>query len=234
MMTNKISKKGFTLLETVIAIGVLAVLLTGFMYVFAPAAAGIRKAITVQEADRLTSTLENEMNTLRDDETTEYATAFDKAFDWILNSNDAGTALLVYRYRSSIDGSGDPVKNVNTQIPGQDYVVRTMVRRADDTTELQADLEAVEGSVFAVKCTQLVFNSGDMELGTAGTIRDPNTSGSTVSTADDYPEAVIAFAAEFYILPSRSSSYFTSGGGFSTGFDQLQRPTFTRNLAVRR
>ena len=50
-------------METVIAIGVLAVLLTGFMIVFAPAAAGIRKSINVQEADRLASTLEQELVT---------------------------------------------------------------------------------------------------------------------------------------------------------------------------
>ena len=56
-------KRGFTLLETVIAIGVLAVLLTGFMIVFAPAAAGIRKSINVQEADRLASTVEQELVT---------------------------------------------------------------------------------------------------------------------------------------------------------------------------
>ena len=58
-------KRAFTLLETVIAIGVLAVLLTGFMIVFAPAAAGIRKSINVQEADRLASSLEQELVTLR-------------------------------------------------------------------------------------------------------------------------------------------------------------------------
>jgi prepilin-type N-terminal cleavage/methylation domain-containing protein len=40
--------RGFTLLETVIAIGVLAVLLTGFIIVFAPAAEGIKKSINVQ------------------------------------------------------------------------------------------------------------------------------------------------------------------------------------------
>ena len=38
-------RSGFTLMETVIAIGVLAVLLTAFMYVFGPAMAGIRKSM---------------------------------------------------------------------------------------------------------------------------------------------------------------------------------------------
>ena len=50
-------QSGFTLLETVIAIGVLAVLLTAFMYAFGPAMSGIRRAINIQEADRLASTL---------------------------------------------------------------------------------------------------------------------------------------------------------------------------------
>ncbi|MEN9974751.1 MAG: hypothetical protein RLZZ282_757, partial [Verrucomicrobiota bacterium] len=53
--------RAFTLIETVIAIGVLAVLLTGFMMVFAPAAAGIRSSLSLHEADRLSSTLEQEM-----------------------------------------------------------------------------------------------------------------------------------------------------------------------------
>ena len=82
-------KCGFTLIETVIAIGVLAVLLTGFIIVFAPAAAGIKNSVNLQAADRLASTLEQELVTLRkgqkDDDDKEFATGFDKAFDWIKN-----------------------------------------------------------------------------------------------------------------------------------------------------
>jgi type II secretory pathway pseudopilin PulG len=39
-------RAAFTLTETVIAIGVLAVVLTGFIAVFTPAAQGIRRAIS--------------------------------------------------------------------------------------------------------------------------------------------------------------------------------------------
>jgi len=53
-------RRGFTLMETVIAIGVLAVLLTAFMAVFGPATRGVRRSINVQEADRLAATLEKE------------------------------------------------------------------------------------------------------------------------------------------------------------------------------
>ncbi len=77
-----IRTRGFTLLETVIAIGVLAVLLTGFMVVFAPAADGIRKSINVQQADRMASALEQELVTLaqRLKTTADIKTGFDKAF----------------------------------------------------------------------------------------------------------------------------------------------------------
>ena len=60
MKTSFVSRvrDGFTLMETVIAIGVLALLLTGFLAVFAPATAGIRKAVSIQEADRLAFALQ--------------------------------------------------------------------------------------------------------------------------------------------------------------------------------
>lgn len=234
-------KRGFTLLETVIAIGVLAVLLTGFMVVFAPAAAGIRKAISVQEADRLASTLEQELVTLRDGQTVSATseTGFAKAFDWIKESNESGKALLIYQYRGSLsgsrsDGTPEPLQNVKDKLPGKDYVVQTMVRRRDDK-EFEDDLPAIEGGVYLVKCTQLVFDTakGELTLGDAGKIRDPKGTSDSKS-ADEYPEAVIAFAADFYTLGGKSKSFFDAAGGFKKAFDKAKNPVFSRNLAVRR
>jgi prepilin-type N-terminal cleavage/methylation domain-containing protein len=228
--------RGFTLLETVIAIGVLAVLLTGFMFVFAPAAAGIRKSINVQEADRLTSTIEQELVTLRTGEPEK--TGFEKAFNRIKNSINANDALLVYQYRGSLtnqraDGTAEPVPNVNNKMPGKDYTVQTMVRLRKDNEFIKKDLPAVEGGVYLVKCTQLVFDqsNGELMVGKAGQIQDPKKpSGGT--NVDDYPEAVIAFAADFYTLPAKSESYFNSK--FSDTFSKVKNPVFSRNLAVRR
>ena len=239
---SSLRKRGFTLLETVIAIGVLAVLLTGFMIVFAPAAAGIKKAINVQDADRLASTLEQELVVLRGtSETAEYKTGFGKAFEWLKNSNGANDALLIYQYRGSLtslrpDGTPDPVVTVNDKLPGKDYMVLTMVRRNKDAALFKEDLKAVEGGVFLVKCTQLVFDTGatgGLKEGTAGTIKDPKT-GTAAASSDVYPEAVIAFAAEFYSVPSKSAAYFGTGGKFGTFFTKANSPVFTRNLAVRR
>lgn len=227
-------QRGFTLLETVIAIGVLAVLLTGFMVVFAPAAEGIRKSINVQQADRLATALEQELVTPRDGD----VTGFDKAFTWIKESNTASEALLVYQYRAKVpsearpdDGTPEPEPEMKGNLPGQDYVVVPMVRRVSDSN-LTEDLAALEGPVYLVKCTQLIFDTGELKLGTPGEIKDPKQ-GTGVTTSNAYPEAVIAFSADFHMLPARTASYIT-GPAFATKFGTVRNPVFSRNLAVRR
>jgi prepilin-type N-terminal cleavage/methylation domain-containing protein len=249
--TNR-RKSGFTLLETVIAIGVLAVLLTGFMVVFAPAAEGIRKSINVQQADRMASALEQELVTLRRNEikVPDVTTGFDKAFEWIKKSSAATStdALLVYQYRGQIQGrrSDDDTPTPQPSLagkPGEDYVVVPMVRRLSDTAKLKEDLAAVEGAVYLVKCNQLVFSGGQLVANTApGTIKnpkpnstppDPDYKAGPFDKASEYPEAVIAFAAEFFLMPAKTNAYFTSTA-FTSKFSKLKNPVFTRNLAVRR
>jgi prepilin-type N-terminal cleavage/methylation domain-containing protein len=232
-------KSGFTLLETVIAIGVLAVLLTAFMYVFGPAMAGIRKSINVQEADRLASTLERELGTLRTgQQTADIKTGFDKAFQWVKQSNDPNNALFVYQYRGNpsklrSDNSLEPVDRTGTgAIAGKDYIVQPMVRRLSDPLFVK-DIAAVEGSVFVIKCTQLVFDKANgMIAGSAGEIRDPQE-GTPVAAPDDFKEAVVAFSAEFYSVPGNSEA-FLMGESFKKRFRSSAKPIFTRNLAVRR
>jgi len=234
---------GFTLIETVIAIGVLAVLLTGFLLVFGPAASGIRKSLNVQEIDRLTTTLEQELVTLRSGSNpSTMKTGFAKAYEWIRKSNTANEAILIYQYRGRFskpmrtDGTPEPETDIKSKLPGKDYVLQTMARRKSDPLLLE-DLKAVEGGVYVVKCTQLVFNGGQLKPGTPGAIVDPKStggSGGSSNSADDYPEAVIAFSADFFALPSRKASYFASGGAFGKSFASLKKPVFTRNMAVRR
>jgi prepilin-type N-terminal cleavage/methylation domain-containing protein len=232
---SKSNDSGFTLLETVIAIGVLAVLLTGFMVVFAPAAEGIRKSINVQQADRLASTVEQEFVTLRNKD---FKTGFSKAFDWIKLSDNASSALLVYQYRGKAgsamrsDGTPEPQADIKGKMTGKDYIVVPMMRRVSDTSLLKEDLSAVEGAVYLVKCTQLVFKGGALQLGDSGQIKDPK-GGAAAADADEYPEAVIAFSAGFFIMPARTYDYFTKGA-FTSKFPKLSNPVFTRNLAVRR
>ncbi|BCU77845.1 hypothetical protein llg_25600 [Luteolibacter sp. LG18] len=240
-------------METVIAIGVLAVLLTAFLAVFGPATAGIRRAISAQEADRLSSALEKELATLRPNETYSGAsgskgTAFDKAFDWIKNGADSNTkplqgTILIYQYRADPtkmreDGTLSAYASASSGIAGSDYVIQSGVRRREDSKNpknkeyLQEDLKALEGRVFAIRTTQLVYQSGGgLGLGTPGTIKDPKPGGSGGGDSASYPEAVIAFSAEFYGIPSTAYQYIT-GSGFEKS--TLKNPIFTRNLAARR
>lgn len=223
----------FTLMETVIAIGVLAVLITAFLAVFGPATQGIRRAINVQDADRLVATLEKELSILRDSGS--HKTAFDKAFDWIRRSNENDSLIMLYQYRGNPDDlRPDGTMNPYTArggVAGRDYVVQSMARQRKDSLFIE-DLEAIEGRVFVVKARQLVFRDNQLApIDSPGQIQGM-TSGSPAASSDDYPDAVIAFAAEFYSLPSNAEAYVKSGGTLRA--ENLTQPVFTRNLGVRR
>jgi prepilin-type N-terminal cleavage/methylation domain-containing protein len=232
-------RAGFTLMETVIAIGVLALLLTAVLAVFGPATSGLRKAISIQEADRLSAALERELVTLRPGGNAgAYRTGFEKAYEWIKSAPDPGSAVLLYQYRGNPsqlrpDGSMEPYID-NAGVAGRDFIVQPAVRRRDDLLLLE-DLAALDGRIFTVKLTQLVFNGGELSRGTVGEIADPTPGDGDAAGgvgADGYPEAVIAFAAEFFIVPNSSTDYVKPGGRFDP--TKLTRPIFTRNLAVRR
>jgi prepilin-type N-terminal cleavage/methylation domain-containing protein len=226
--------RGFTLLETVIAIGVLAVLLGAFLVVFGPATANIRRSISAQEADRLASAFVNELGNLRPNQ--KWDNGFDKAFTLLQETATAGKTMFVYQYRAdpskpprTTDGTMEPYPNT-TGMAGKDYVIQAVMRQRDDPLFAQ-DLAAVEGRVFAVKATQLINDQGTFKAGTIGTIADPET-GAAAASAEAYPGATIAFAAEFFDVPSTAPGYLKSGGAFD--LSKLKSPLFTRNLAVNR
>lgn len=225
------------MLETVIAIGVLAVLLTGFFAVFGPAAAGIRRALNVQEADRLSSTLERELVTVREGEAGNPTNGFEKAYEWISSSYSPGDAIFVYQYRGDpsnrrSDGTMSPVQIVKGT-PGKDYVVQPIARRLSDPL-FQQDLRAVEGGVFLVKCLQLTYNSSsnELEANTSNKGKISSTDGGGGS-AETFPDAVIAFAAEFHSMPTKSPDYYQAST-FNARFNNATKPVFVRNFAVRR
>jgi len=230
--------RGFTLMETVIAIGVLAVMLTAFMAVFGPASRGIRRSINVQEADRLTSALEREMSTNRPSGAgAEAKTSFHKAYDWITGSHQSNTVVFAYQYRGNpnqlrVDGTMEPYTTRGGQA-GQEYVVQPMLRRRGDAL-LEQDLRALEGRVFFVKMTQLIFDGANgLKPGQPGIISPPPGQNALAGTgADSYPDAVIPFMAEFYEIQTTDPAFLRAGGRFNVA--NYTKPMFTRNVAVRR
>ena len=244
---------GFSLVEVVIAIGIVAVLLTTFMSVFGPAQQKIGKALSIADANRLVSTLESEMGTLRPTEQSEYvvsnsgSSAFEKAFQWVKDSSTPGSAVLVYQYQAlpeseNEDGSLKAVSNQvvgdDSSLPGVDYITQTIARRIDKAPNgtLQDELVpgVVEGRVYVVRMTQLIKQNGAMELGELGQIVNNSTigngTGSVASSTADYDERFIAFRAEFFELNNNLYSYVTGG---TWDFDQLGAPVVSQNIAIR-
>ena len=85
------NRQAFTLVETVIAMGIITIMITAFLAAFGPAVKGVKKSIAVKDVNRLASTLEYEMSVLRESEVTAHTTAFEKSFEWIKSS--AGTDI---------------------------------------------------------------------------------------------------------------------------------------------
>ncbi|MCP5534952.1 MAG: hypothetical protein H7A51_01825 [Akkermansiaceae bacterium] len=254
-------------METVIAMGIITIMVTAFLAAFGPAVQGIRKSMSAKEANRLATTLEHELSVLRYDEHKdnggEYTTSFEKAYEWIKNSggSDEKKIVLLYQYRGNPniepydDGSLKPLEDKNLDIAGKDYVLQSVVRLlGDDKVQKELAAGVVEGRVFYVRMTQLVFAkklvdgkeqtaltvAGEDEVpGGKGKIIDPTEPRAATTTHEDYPEAVIAFQAEFYVLKSSIYAYvndtFTLDDDNGDGHpDAAGKPVFTRNMAIRR
>lgn len=231
------ARGGFSLIETVIAIGVVVVLLATFMAVFSPAMVGIRRTINLQEADRLVSAARQELEILRPGEEAR-GTSFSKAQKWIEGSHSAETALVVYQYRGAIAGAprADGTASCYTGaggVAGKDFAVQPMMRGISNAA-LKEDFEALEGRVFVVKMRQLIPSS------------DPAVSRWVASPTPEAmvnveTSAVLALVADFYEVPSSKQAYLQSSaftgaekGLFKRMDGTAVRPLFSRNLAVRR
>ncbi len=247
---NARRRRGFTLVETIIAMGIITIMITAFLAAFGPAVQGIRKSISAKEANRLASTLEHEMSVLRAGSS--FSTSFEKSYDWIKGSGGTtrNDIVLMYQYRGDVsnanpDGTLTPYTGTDG-LPGQDYVVQSVVRRLGDSL-VQNELapKVVEGRVFYVRMHQLIFTGGELGLTDEADfdkIIDPTEDAAgdrdTTTSHTNYPEAVIAFQAEFYVLKSSIFSYannFSLDDDNNDGHpDALGKPIFTRNMAVRR
>ena len=94
----------------------------------------------------------------------------------------------------------------------------------------------LEGKVYYVKMTQLIYNaSGEMVLGTPGTIKDLQPPNSTRSTSteyisnDDNPNSILPFRAEFYEVKPPIWSFITNTWAIPAA---SEKPIVSKNMAV--
>lgn len=188
--------------------------MTTFMAVFLPARKSIQGSLTLKEADRVSSALTTELSTLRSTERQKYKTAFDKAFDWMRQTDNASNSILIYNYRGDLsktpreDGSLKPLIGGKASIPGNNSMVTTnVILSKNDRTRLDEDYRAIVGPVFVVRMTQFVWSkqstqtaarpaNGETQYGARGgkyvlssrpgAISNPYSEGQQVSTPNSY------------------------------------------------
>ena len=240
--TNPSKRKGFSLVEVIIAIGIVALLLTGFLGVFGSAQKSINRSLGVKEANMLKDALETEMSTYRSTEVGTYDNSFHKAFDMIKNSNSQAEAILVYQYKAEPEDNDDdgilPPFTGSDGIQGSSYLTQIAVRKNGQDDAIMTDEitnTTVVGNVYAVRMTQLITNisSGDLELSTNNGEIWHDVGGTNEEAVDHeaYSKAVITFQAEFFRIPSNSYGYIKNG---SWSFSSLGNPVAVINMAVRR
>lgn len=261
MFMNKQKRKGFTLTETVLAIGVVGVLIVAFVAMFYPARKIVLSAMTVQEADKIVDTLQNELNIVRKTERTSsgtristktnYTSSFDKAFYWMLQTAKPETTILIYSYRGDLekakreDGTFYPLETGN-YIPGKDSILVTAACLATDPKRT-SDLEFADGPVFAVRMTQLVVDTRGgltkyLLADGPGKIVNPYPPRKAINKPEDYVYnqknrserswgAEVLYYAEFFQLASKEP-----GALRGKTWEQIgkNKPVFTRNLVFRR
>ena len=234
-----VDRRGFTLMETVIAIGVVAVLLTTFLAVFGPAQSTIRRALSAQEAGRLTTSLERELSSLREGPDEAYDNFFHKAFEWIRDSGKPENAVFDPK-KIREDASLEPFTLDNGQ-SGRDFILQPAVRRRGDADgDFKADLEKVDGRIYLVRMTQMIYDDAQDPVlipGTHGQIKNMH-SHDPIENVISYPGAIIAYTANFYPLKSNSFEYIENldlrDANDDGNPDSLGKPLFSRNLGVRR
>lgn len=240
-------RRGFTIMTTVVAIGVIAVLMSIFMLVFVPARDQIRASLAKENVDAISAILRSEMTTLRKNEragssdtsssSTKYLSGFDKAFYWFLRSKKPSTSIVIFSYRADlsraarVDGSFPPV-DVSKNVAASQSELVTMACPMDDKLHTKAIRNAV-GPVFLVKMTQCrQKDNGEFVLsdkpGIIAGAQNPSSYISSPDTQDAYG-SVVFYRADFYIMkPSDPSRYKR------VSWAKLGRPIFSVNLSFSR
>ncbi len=248
MKNQKVRRlRGFTLMETLLAVALVGTLVSIFLTVFLPARGMVRQALTRQESERITGILRAEMATLRADEMAapsqkksglgKYLSAFDKSFYWMLRSKDPSTSVVIFSYRADTsknprpDGTYPPVPAAKA-VPGVNSQLVTIACPMDDVVH-RKDIRDAVGPVFLVRMSQLIpQNGGEFRLAKQpGTIGGANAPENFVSSDNDKEAwgGVVFFRADFFLMTPPDPARYRG-----KAWSKLGRPLFSANLSFRR
>jgi prepilin-type N-terminal cleavage/methylation domain-containing protein len=241
------SFRGFTLMETLLAIALVGVLLSIFLTVFVPARGLVRQALTRQESERITGILRAELSQLRQDERADsganassenkYLSTFDKGFHWLRKTSRPSSAIVVFSYRADLskparpDGTY-PAVPAGKSVPGKNVQLVSIACPMDDPLH-RDDIRDAVGTVFLVKMTQLELKSnGEYKMvGSPGVISKSSSPESYLSepgTADPWGGAIF-FRADFYQMSPPNPARYKG-----KTWKKLGRPLFSANMSFHR
>jgi prepilin-type N-terminal cleavage/methylation domain-containing protein len=239
--------RGFTLMETLLAIALVGVLLSIFLTVFVPARGLVRQALTRQESERITGILRAELSTLRADEIAggnatassenQYLSTFDKGFHWLRKSARPSSSIVVYSYRADLskparkDGSY-PAVPAGKSVPGKDMQLVSIACPMDDPVH-RDDIRDAVGPVFLVKMTQLELKAdGEYQMvnspGTVSQATSPERYVSQDGQRDAWGGVLFCRADFYHMSPPNPARYK------GKNWKKLGRPLFSANLSIRR
>lgn len=239
--------RGFTLMETLLAIALVGVLLSIFLTVFVPARGLVRQALTRQESERITGILRAELSMLRADEIADsnatsssenkYLSTFDKGFHWLRKTSRPSSAIVIFSYRADLskparkDGTY-PAVPASKSVPGKNMQLVSIACPMDDPVH-RDDIRDAVGPVFLVKMTQLELKGeGEYRMaGSPGTVSQASNPENYVSQAgqrDAWGGALFCRAEFYHMSPPNPARYK------GKSWNKLGRPLFSANMSFRR
>ena len=237
---------GFTLVETLLAIGLVGVLLSLFLTVFVPARGNVRQALARQEAERITNILRTELDTLKGNERAEesavnstpqkFITSFDKAFYWMQRSAKPETSIVIFSYRADMtgdvrkDGTFPPLV-AKKNVPTANSQLVTIACPMDDPIHSKEIKDAV-GPVYLVCMTELEQqgNGSFKAAEKPGVIRGAKTPENfVIEEYNTIRGAIVFYRADFYIMSPPNPARYKN-----KPWKRLGRPAFSANLSFRR
>ncbi len=155
---------GFSLVEVCIALGVLALFMTGLMVILGAISSSSRQVIGMDHAVNALSTLGERLQEKK----------FSTVYNWVKEE----TPLYLYAYRAAPslatpegdDSLSAPIAGGEATTAGLAYILRTVLRPEDDP-HLDAELAAIEGRLYRVRLKVDPANPGGDTLPTGDYLR---------------------------------------------------------------